>query len=234
MNAHETYLDRMERQAWLRMGDTYVCGDSQTHAIDCDGCIVKTLAATGKGNGALRKRERRMDMGEELVLIGLDPGGTTGWALLVIGKDSMLEPELKILNNIALYSFGEFAGDEHKQVDEIEDMLDLWPGAAVVREDFILRTQNKNKEVLSPVRLGFAIDHLLYARNRQAFLQQPSLAKSTATDDRLKSWGLYRPGSEHARDATRHAITFARRVKDNKAMLRAAWPHLFSVRGKVS
>jgi hypothetical protein len=209
-------------------------GDVHANESDCEGCIVKALAATGKGNGALRRRERRMDMGEELVLIGLDPGGTTGWALLVIGQDAMLEPELKILNNIALYSFGEFKGDEHKQVDAIEDMLELWPGAAVVREDFILRTQNKSREVLSPVRLGFAIDHLLYSRNRVVFTQQPSLAKSTATDDRLKSWGLYRPGSEHARDATRHAITFARRVKDNRVMLRSAWPHVFTTRGHQS
>lgn len=191
--------------------------------LPCSTCIVETMRVLG---GTRHKRERELDMAKELVLVGLDPGGTTGWAVLMIGREAMLDPELRILNNIALYTHGEITGDEHSQIDEIEGMIDSWPGCAVVREDFTLRTQNKDKSVLSPVRLGFGIDHIMYKRGRQIFTQEPSLAKVTATDDRLKSWGLYRPGSEHARDATRHAITFARRLKGHPSMLRAAWPHL--------
>lgn len=235
MGKRELYADRMEREEWEREDANAELlalirgGDAAGLELDlpCNTCVVQTMYEIGRGPGSTKRREREMDMGKELVLLGLDPGGTTGWALLVIGRDAMLEPELKILDNIALYTYGEFTGDEHKQTDAVEEMLESWPGAAVVREDFILRTQNKDKSVLSPVRLGFGIDHLMYQRGREVFLQQPAMAKTTASDERLKSWGLYRPGSEHSRDATRHAITFARRAKDNRALLKAAWPHLF-------
>jgi len=36
--------------------------------------------------------------------------------------------------------------------------------------------------------------------------QMAQEAKSWATDDQLKSWGLYDPGQRHARDASRHII----------------------------
>lgn len=39
--------------------------------------------------------------------------------------------------------------------------------------------------------------------------QQASLAKGKATNDRLKLWGLYEPGSEHCKDAWRHLATLA-------------------------
>lgn len=221
-----TYLDRMEREQFVR--EMLAAGEvADGLELPCNVCMVQTMLTVGHTR---HKRELEMDMARELVLIGLDPGGTTGWAVLVIGRDAMLDPEVRILNNIALYTYGEVTGDEHKQVDEIESMLETWPGAALVREDFILRTQNKSRDTLSPVRLGFGIDHLMYKRNRVVFTQQPSLAKVTASDERLKSWGLYRPGSEHARDATRHAITFARRAKADSALLHGAWPHLHKSR----
>lgn len=228
------------------------------------------------GGTALRRRAdeaRRLyreDAGDEpddCVILALDPGGTTGWAILVIAADAFRDPETKILSSVSLYTYGQIGeggipwaapttewdtrptrgaagaraladgrdpdapdgGEyraEHEQIAAITDMVDAWPTAAVIREDFILRTQNKSRDTLSPVRLGFGIDHLLWERGRWSFTQQPSMAKGTATDARLKEWGLYRPGGEHARDATRHAITFARRVKGSPMLLRRAFPHL--------
>lgn len=202
--------------------------DDGRRVLGCDSCVVDYLRGVRKVNARearLREKEEAMERANELALIALDPGGTTGWCLMSIGMQAMVDPEFRILNSIAMYTFGEVRGNEHEQLSEIENLIDAWPGAAVVREDFILRTQSKDPRVLSPVRLGFGIDHLMYQRGRTAFTQQPAMAKTTATDERLKSWGLYRPGSDHARDATRHAITFARRAKDNKKLLLQAWPH---------
>jgi hypothetical protein len=70
---------------------------------------------------------------------------------------------------------------------------------------------------------------------RQMFTQEPSLAMSTATDERLKDWGLYKRegGEEHARDATRHGITFLRRAKDKRNLRYRAWGGLFDRDGNV-
>ena len=203
--------------------------DDARRVLGCDGCVVDYLRGVRRYNNRdarIKEKEEAMEQAHELALIALDPGGTTGWCVMVIGTEALLNPEMRILSSIALYTFGEIKGNEHEQLLEIENMLDAWPGAALVREDFILRTHSKAREVLSPVRLGFGIDHLLYLRGKGAFVQQPAMAKTTATDERLRAWGLYRPGSDHARDATRHAITFARRAKDNKKLLVSAWPHL--------
>jgi len=187
------------------------------------------------------------DPPDDLTIIGLDPGTHTGWC--VISLDRRCLPTAKseraggpnkamapaVLNSIMFYQWGEIGGSlasggsgesEHEQVEWLEGMLDAWPNAAIVREDFILRTSISDREVLSPVRIGFALDHLLWERSRRVFLQQPAMAKTTATDERLKSWGLYRPGSAHAKDATRHAITFARRLRGSNALLKEAFPFL--------
>lgn len=215
---------------------------------------VCPLLRVGSGTAVRRKTAAaRRRHGEEAgsppvdcAIVALDPGGTTGWAVLVMPSDALTDADVKILSSVSLYTWGQIgAGSvmgkggsgaaanarkgvaaEHEQVAEIADMIDSWPHAAIVREDFILRTLNKSRDTLSPVRLGFAIDHLLWERGRAVFTQQPSMAKGTATDDRLKAWGLYRPGMEHARDATRHAITFARRLKMTPSLLAAAYPWL--------
>jgi len=223
-----TYLDDLEHQEWDR--EKQLLDElERRHALTCDGCVVDMMRNELKQvrrEARRAEREALVDAVESLVLLGLDPGGTTGWCLMVFNREAFLDPTVKILDNITMFTLGQITGDEHAQVDEIEAMLDVWPGAAVVCEDFILRTLNKNRDVLSPVRLTFGIQHLLHARGRVAFLQQPAMAKTTATDERLKAWGLYRPGEEHARDATRHCITFARRVKDQRGLLLKAWPNL--------
>lgn len=40
--------------------------------------------------------------------------------------------------------------------------------------------------------------------------QSAAQAKGVVTDKRLKSWGLWVPGQQHARDAIRHAVTYLR------------------------
>jgi hypothetical protein len=90
----------------------------------------------------------------------------------------------------------------------------------VVIEDFVLRERTKDRSLLSPVRITFGLEHELWMSPDNFFTtkQQPSDAKSTVTDDRLKRWGMWTVGQQHARDATRHLILFLRKVCQDQEM----------------
>lgn len=198
--------------------------------------------------GSLRKKA---------VVIALDPGGTTGWSLMDLHPEVLVYPEFKIASCIDYWTHGQIdcgskTGDrgtreaaqdkggltgtagasvagEAAGVAELIELIKMWPEAAIVIEDFILRQFRKDRDLLSPVRITAAISQYLWSVNRDYSTQQPSLAKSTMTDDRLKRMGLYRAdgGLNHARDADRHAITFLRRCKMNPHIRAAAFPHLY-------
>lgn len=186
-----------------------------------------------------------------ITAIWLDPGGTTGWCVMSVLPEALSDPDVRILDNIYHWTSGQVGGPEPDQADEIADLITAWPGALVGIESFELRQYRKDKDLLSPVRLGAMFEWAALrgggAGRRQDIppspveWQSPSLAKSTAPDSSLKDWGLYRSegGEQHARDATRHAITFYRRCKagahgspsaeGRAAALRArAWPYRFA------
>lgn len=221
------------------------------------------------------------------VIVAVDPGSTTGWAVWQVHPEALSDPEVMILDNIQYWAHGqtdcgakrgnsgsspaqsaveileEEAGDllggqslpldddepfaiqgadslgisttgESAGASELLHLVDGWPGAAIVVEDFILRKFDQGRDILAPVRVmeKFEFGLWVLGRDGQSFRQQPSMAKTTVTDDRLKAWRLYRRegGMNHARDADRHAITFLRRCSQGKAgrLLREqAWPHLY-------
>lgn len=179
-------------------------------------------------------------------VVWFDPGSTTGWAVFSVHPDALESPEAKVLDNIHHWSCGQWTGPENSQVTEALALVSAWEDAAIGIEDFILRTSNAAREVLSPVRITAAIDHAMWSgqagntpaemdddgnvtklrHGRRYFLQSPSLAKGAVTDDRLKDWGLYRDtvGLEHGRDAVRHCLTFLRRAKKDARLREEAWP----------
>lgn len=169
--------------------------------------------------------------------IALDPGGTSGWCQLSIHEIAMYSDEYKILENIVRWSAGEITGTVGHQIDQLVDLCEAWEGAEIVSEDFIVRTANSSREVLDPVRIMEPLKWWIERGGQRAWdtheddwqprmlhLQQPSLAMSTVTDDRLKAYGMYSltAGKPHARDALRHALTFARRRKLDLTRLSAA------------
>jgi len=186
-----------------------------------------------------------------ITAIWLDPGGTTGWCVMSVLPEALSDPDMRILDNIYHWTSGQIVGPEPDQADEIAELITAWPGALVGIESFELRQFRKDRDLLSPVRIGAMVEWAALrgggagvradAPPAVVEWQSPSLAKKTASDDSLKEWGLYRRegGEEHARDATRHAITFYRRCKSgaqgSKAgetrarHLRArAWPYRFA------
>lgn len=106
--------------------------------------------------------------------------------------------------------------------------LSRWPDAAWGYEDFVPRSLNQSRDFLAPVRLFSMLTalELLQGDQRAPFVQSAAIAKQTATDERLKLAGLYRPGVPHGVDAARHALTFLRRARSSRELRAAAWPHI--------
>lgn len=180
---------------------------------------------------AKRKKEIETDLCDSPVVIALDPGGTTGWSIMQVHPESLIDPQCPILSNIDYWQHGQFTGNENRQAKEAAELIEQWPGAAVVIEDFILRKFLQDRDLLAPVRITARVEYALYLRGQSFFKQQPSEAKGVATDDRLKAWKLYRSegAEQHARDADRHAITWLRKAKERSVIRSYSWPHLYGV-----
>lgn len=146
--------------------------------------------------------------------VSFDPGVTTGWAVIAVRKAAIKVYTKKILSNIVWWSAGEFDGKYDSQADEMLLLVDAWPDARVVVEGFTLRKFSRDEELLSPVEIRAKLEYGLHLRNRTMITQQPSLAKTTISDDRLKALGFWTGLSPHARDAIRHNITWLRRAKE--------------------
>jgi len=184
-----------------------------------------------------------------LHVLGIDPGGTTGWSLITVPRSSIYG---KTPGQVLEFKYGEIHGPEDDQAIEISRLarqiqnLDYGIGPAVVVEDFDLMPHYNNTSadvVLSPVRIAAKLQMLYHMGESEAFrsgervrvslrlmgeslivMQGRTMAKQTATDERLRAWGLYthRTG-DHIRDATRHAITAIRRAKSNQEFRDSMW-----------
>jgi len=204
--------------------------------------------ANGRARGGKEKRLAQ--------LIWVDPGGTTGVAVALLdarwllgggppsweglatalcgvtvsqtdgwsedGKGRHMRPGLKESNN------GSGLAELKMETEVIETIMG-WPDAAFGLEDFILRRFGQDREMLSPVRINAAIEFGVWTEDgRRPFLQAASMAKNTATDERMKRSGLYRAGLPHGTDAARHVATFYRRARSDARLREAAWPELFA------
>lgn len=170
-----------------------------------------------------------------LLVMGVDPGVTTGWAVGSFGIDSIFGDEsLFPLGEAGCksMSYGQFTGDEDKQADDIIFTAEKFDIDVMVIEDFELRKLLKSKELLSPVRIGQKISYGIHRLNASRARidnpikiewQLPALAMSTATDERLKLWNIHHRGQQHARDGIRHVATFAKRAKNELQVRERIW-----------
>jgi len=86
-----------------------------------------------------------------------------------------------------------------------------WVHCTLVVEDFILRTADKRRTTLDPIRVTSCLVGRLQERGWKGklVLQQPS-QMTVANDKRLREWKLWIKGSAHKRDTVRHAIVWMR------------------------
>lgn len=154
---------------------------------------------------------------DQYICLAIDPGGITGWALIGVHPDAMSgDPDIRILDNVEFWVAGQVNGEENAQCDEILELIGHWPSARLVIEDFLLRKQGMQRDLLSPVRITSVLEYEV--RPRYFIKQQPALAMTTITDDRQKAMGFWVPGQEHARDGLKHALTFLKRQKDRQVV----------------
>jgi hypothetical protein len=173
-----------------------------------------------------------------LNLLTIDPGATSGWCHVIIPRISMFgDAESEITS----WSTGEIRGDEDRQALEFASLarriqgLDYKNGTAVVCEDFDFGSPLKDSSVYSPVRIAAKLKllHYMHMMDDSSFLlQSRTMAKSYATDERLRLWGFWVPNSEdHERDAVRHALTILKRAKQKRVVRNRLWSPINSATG---
>lgn len=145
-----------------------------------------------------------------MLILSLDPGGTTGVALIESQEDT--EPQLLWATQVngGLAGFMDFYLNEIKQFP-----LDL-----IVCESFTLREGIYGAD-LSPVYIIGALEAFNRASKVEIKYQAPS-QKSLCDDARLKKMGLHQRGKQHANDAIRHAIIYLRNSL-HKPTLKLGW-----------
>lgn len=144
-----------------------------------------------------------------LNFFGVDPGSTTGWA--VVNVDSATTPQ-KPLQELDIAT-GQMSGEEYQQSHDLFRLIKNCQPCAVVIEDFIPRFLNQARHFLSPVRITNQLTMLMWDAKLPWLLQMPSMAKSTIPDEYLQAHDLYSPGMPHANDALRHCLTLLRRCE---------------------
>lgn len=151
--------------------------------------------------------------------MGIDPGGTTGLALVVCEKRATLKESLATATGLSAI---EVMGDWQHQAEAIGGMMVQFRDKSYLEgrssmiciENFVLRRRQEGGATGNLTSIWVAAGAWGYYRAKRAdgdghepevAFPMPSQAKSFATDERLKMWGCYVTGA-HKRDAMRHAI----------------------------
>lgn len=178
--------------------------------------------------------------------VWIDPGGITGWGVMAVSPE-LLVGEKPLHLCVEHWACGEITGNENQMASEVLQLYDMWDDAAIGLESFVIRKFLQHKEFLAPVRIRSKIEYGLWlaekwdaveqdreiGHGRWLFTQDPSLAKSTLTDERQKEYGLWSPGRDHKRDAIKHCYTFLKRCRASARMRSTAWPLLFRADGTL-
>jgi hypothetical protein len=172
--------------------------------------------------------------GEILWVIAVDPGATTGVAVFAIPHDSLLGDAPSALDLV--HSF-ELTGSLQYRVSSVMFVARAVAArtgdhpALIVYEDFDLGGNRltgsaSQADVAIPIREAAAAQYAVesgHAERAGLIFQGRTIAFTTATDDRLRKWGLWVKGSDHERAARRHGITAIRRIKEGSINTDLIW-----------
>lgn len=149
-------------------------------------------------------------------VIAIDPGVNTG---IVVAR---VKEEVEILH------FDQFICATHVETaHRIKQVLDTYPGAVIVAEQFDLRPGNKFSADLTPVRVNAILDWLV----GDILYQTPAQAKGLVKDAVLKNLGWWLTGKDvgykdanDVRDAFRHLVYYLVHEMHHKWTLDTGWP----------
>jgi len=175
----------------------------------------------------------------EYHLVTFDPGGTIGWAHIVIDCRAYSRPEHKVLRWIKKWECGEFEGTEFQQCQLASRLIwrakfgtmpyntttDVVAGAIaradIIAEDFELTQLIGGKNLLSPVRINAVLEYECNRWGMELNLQRRTL-RTSVTPERLEMYGFKPPGrrwtktskGKDAFAAMQHAVVWLRRIKE--------------------
>lgn len=116
------------------------------------------------------------------VVLGVDPGKTTGWALLSIGFE---------------------CGQLNGRLDAYTRLPLGYPGMEVVAEKFTITPGTPTGQYDALYIIGH-LEAICYSNKIPFTLQTPAQAKKFISNEVLTILGWYRKGLPHAMDAARH------------------------------
>lgn len=170
-------------------------------------------------NAIHRKRNLGNLKSNPIRIAGIDPGTLSGLAQIWVSQETG-----RVLGHIETI----LAYDEQNQARDMVDWLqkifvlsDLdCNRMGISIEDFKVNKVNGDEEFLSPVRIGRRVEGMLMATGRldEEIRWQMPARKAEFTDSRLQALGMYTPGPDHRRDATRHALIGRKYALEKRGM----------------
>lgn len=153
-------------------------------------------------------------MSDLLSIVGVDPGEATG--LFALWVDEGGNYERKIVDYGVAYTR-----------EEVFTFLDNWvvDGTTVVVEQFVREEGTHGVNDTAKTVIGWVEAWLDMHGYKPPAFQQRTM-KGFVTDTKLKALDLWIKGHEqrHARDAARHAITYAVHVEKFMPIIERGWP----------
>lgn len=119
-------------------------------------------------------------------VLAIDPGGTTGWATWVGGS----------------VHWGQIPGGIGSAREVVNLMRSI--DTLVIERYTISERTTKYSRQSDALELTGAMKYVAQSGNVPVIMQQPAEAKRIFTDERLRQFGWWARGEEHARDALRH------------------------------
>jgi hypothetical protein len=155
-----------------------------------------------------------------MIVMAVDPGQTTGWVISDLREERMAVGATHMMVKEGLMNYGQVGGgttveSECKQARFLLQACEHHEVELVVMESFFLfpdQGHSPDPAGIAPVRIisRFEMINWLTLPTYPITFQTPS-EKSVITDERLRRWGLWKPGKPHANDAMRHLCVFARK-----------------------
>lgn len=162
----------------------------------------------------------------EYHILAFDPGGTTGWAHLVLDYHAFSRPEASALANLISWDCDEIAGTELDKLGKCAALIwgfhfpnEYNSRLDVVSEGFDLKQLiGSQANLLSPVRINAVLDWECRKQGLELHIQDRS-ARSAQTPARLNAFGFEGRWSPNGKGkdafaALQHAVTWLRRVKE--------------------
>lgn len=153
-------------------------------------------------------------------LLGLDPGGTTGWSLLSADREG----------DVVLLDSGQIPGGLRGLNEWLTDQYCLAKWDAIVYESWTQRNAApRTSDQYIPIYCIGAIELYSEMSGVPAIGRTPAQNKSAVTDEvikRLDLWGQVGHDNRHQRDSTRVVLGYLKGLKSwpgRNAFLKRGW-----------